>query len=146
MIAAVIAGFTLVSTLPDQPKSPLDAAQACRLAMSDGIVEGRTYSIRATWYSDGIHTSVLELPNCEPGIAIEIELNSPAANRISAFHKAFYHSCRRRLEGDSFAGIFTGHFIQGQSGGLWPPQPIQIFVVRDADTSGENPNLVSCPS
>ena len=147
MIAAAVAGLALVlSTSGQRQPATLEPADACRLATADEIAEARIYAIRGKWSSDGIHNSVLELPRCESIILLEIEVGSPAADRVAAFHAAFYRKCGSHLGGDYISGVFTGHFVRGQSGGLLPRQPAELFIVRDVESSDEDPSAITCPN
>ena len=147
MIAAAVAGLALIlSTSGQRQPATLSREDACRLAAQDDIAEAKTCSIKGKWSSDGIHTSVLELPQCEAIILLEIEIGSAATDRIAAFHTAFFRKCGSHLGGDYISGVFTGHFVRGQSGGLLPPQPAELFIVRDVESSDEDPSAITCPN
>lgn len=145
MIGAAVVGLTLMSSLTarDHPETLIPAV-ACRLATGDDFVEGRTYAIRGKWASDGRHTSILYLPQCE-AIIERLEVDGPAAKRIAAFHRAFLRKCGSHLQTDDISGVFIGQFVRGQADTDRTVAP-DLFVVSNLKSSDENPDAVTCPT
>jgi hypothetical protein len=146
MIVAIAAGLALVSPSAGSSHSvALEPKAACRLAMRDRIPVGRPYSIRGTYFADGMHGSSLELPRCHATISPQVE--GAARARIEAFHGAFAEKCGGRLFGDHISGVFTGRFVRRSAKlhGMPAPTMVNIFVITGLETSDEDLTSITCP-
>ncbi len=107
-LALLIVSLAVVSS-GARAAAPLNAGAACRLARAEKF-DNAVYSIFGTYFADGMHGTLLELPGC--GQIIFPEMNDGAARAIGAYHEAFARKCRSKLIGDHIVGVFTGTFTR----------------------------------
>ncbi|HWD27379.1 MAG TPA: hypothetical protein VG387_09450 [Rhizomicrobium sp.] len=107
MIAAAVFGLALV--LADGGASVLAPKAACQLVSEQSTPTG-AYTIAGTYFADGMHGAVLEIPQCDQAL-IDPAFADDVAARIADYHETFRAKCGGYLMGNYIRGAFTGHFV-----------------------------------
>lgn len=142
MLAALAFGLALATS--GEP-TVLDAPGACRLAMARPAPQGQSFTIRATYFADGRHGAILELPGCDGGLFPQVEGDFLAS--LNRFHEAFRDKCGDILMGDFLPGVFTGYFVRrkAQLFGMPEPAMVDFFVVTGVESEKLDAASIVCP-
>ncbi len=145
MIAELILGLALASASDVAAPQALSPEAACALSRSDHIPPETSYSIRGTYFSDGIHGSRLEIPACD--LTMSPVMDGEVAVKIMDYHYAFTRQCGGQLWGDDISGVFTGKFVRRKARlfGMQSPAMLEFFVISGIETKDLNASAITCP-
>jgi hypothetical protein len=126
-----------------QAATVLSPGAACRLAQTSSV-DSSTYSIFGTYYSDGRHGALLELPGC--GQIIFPEMYNGAARALGAYHDALARKCRGTMMGDHIVGVFTGTFTRRRARlyGMPAAMMANFFEITDIRSQDLNVSSIRC--